>query len=372
MKQDKNNPIEDNQMAATELSALGGKARFSKMSPEERSEFSRRAAAKRWEGHTRTTYKRDRKTGEAERTRDINLPSAAYEGAIQIQEIYISCAVLNTGKRVLTQETFLKAIGRSGKPNRQMESDELPFFLSAANLRPFIDDTLRQELAPTVFNALNWRGKPNYGYDASLLPMVCEVYLKARDAGVLDKRQMHAAKACDLLMRGLARVGIVALVDEATGYQEFRAKDELAHILEAYVQEELRSWTKTFPDEFFRQIYRLQDWEYKPGIARRTPFVGKLINKYVYEQLPPGVLQELQRLNPSNPKGQRKHKHFQHLTADTGYLHLDKHIASVTVLMKASEGKSQFEENFARAFKGDTQMKLPLTVDVPPKEDKEE
>jgi len=57
-------------------------------------------------------------------------------------------------------------------------------------------------------------------------------------------------------------------------------------------------------------------WGYRPGYAKRTPYVGKLINKYVYEQLPPGVLPQLRRLNPVTERGFRRHKHFQFLTAD--------------------------------------------------------
>lgn len=116
--------------------------------------------------------------------------------------------------------------------------------------------------------------------------MVCEVYLDARTEGVLLHNQRVAAQAAEVLIRGLARVGIIALVDEATGYQEVRARQELQKILEAYVAAEFRPWVKTFPDEFFRQIYRLQGWEFRPGTSKRTPMVGKLIKHYIYEQLP--------------------------------------------------------------------------------------
>lgn len=124
------------------------------------------------------------------------------------------------------------------------------------------------------------------------------MYLDARAAGKLNTKQQSVAAAAEVLARGLARVGIIALVDEATGYQEVRARDELRRILEKYVQAEFRPWLKTFPDDFFREIYRLQGWEYKPGTSKRIPYVGKLVNKYVYEQLPDGVLDELCRLNP--------------------------------------------------------------------------
>jgi hypothetical protein len=175
------------------------------------------------------------------------------------------------------------------------------------------------------------------------------------------------AEVADLLIRGFARVGVIALVDEATGYQEERAKDELAKILEAYVQEEYRPWTRMFPEEFFRQIYRVHSWPYKPGNAKRTPFVGHLINKCVYGQLPSGVLEELRRLNPVSESGWRKRKHFQHLTADTGNEHLDRQITSLITLMRISDSRKELEHNFAKAFSRHPvplQQRLALTIDV--------
>ncbi|MGH3305049.1 MAG: P63C domain-containing protein [Streptosporangiaceae bacterium] len=140
------------------------------------------------------------------------------------------------------------------------------------------------------------------GYKAEILPMVCEVYLDAKNAGVPTKNQMAAAAAAEVLIRGPARVGIIALVDEATGYQEVRARRELEKILEMYVQEQFRPSVRTFPDEFFREIYKLHGWEFKPGQTQRTPQVGKIIKHYIYGQLPEGVLAELEQLNPKNQK----------------------------------------------------------------------
>jgi hypothetical protein len=335
-------------MEDTTKQAMGGKARAANLSPVERKEIAAKAAEARW---------------------GVSLPQATHSGELVIGGRKIACAVLQNGKRVLTQETFLTAIGRAAKAKAGTGSlklvDGLPPFLVAENLNPFISDELRQSTTPIVFRTV--KGGRAFGYDAMLLPMVCEVYVNARDEGKLLKGQEHIAAACYLLMKGLARVGIIALVDEATGYQEQRAKDELARILEAYVQEEYRRWTRMFPEEFFRQIYRIHGWPYKPGNAKRTPLVGHLINKYVYGQLPPGVLEELRRLNPVTEAGYRKRKHFQHLTADTGNEHLDRQIMTITTLMRISDTKDELERNIAKAFGKPlpaVQERLPLVVDV--------
>lgn len=232
----------------------------------------------------------------------------------------------------------------------------------ANNLQPFIRDELHEISDPIPYRIAGEAGR-NWGYRAEMLPMVCDVYLEAR-AGKLAPKQRAVAEAAETLVRGLTRVGIVALVDEATGYQEVRARLELQMILEAYVQAELRPWIKTFPDEFFAQIYRLQGWEYRPGTSKRTPYVGKLVNKYVYDQLPPGVLDELQRLNPRNERGNRSHRHHHRfLTADTGHPQLDQQIATVTTLMRISADRQEFEILFERAFPP-PQPRLPLIIEL--------
>ncbi len=120
---------------------------------------------------------------------------------------------------------------------------------------------------------------------------------------------------------------------------------------------------RTFPDDFFREIYRLHGWEFRPGTSKRTPYVGKLIKNYVYGQLPQGVVDELERVNPKNDRGNRPRKHHQHLTADTGNTHLDKQISTVITLMRISRNQEEFEEFFERAFPP-AQPKLPLVIDI--------
>lgn len=314
----------------------GGKARAARLSPAERQAIARRAAAARW--------------GESA------LP-AQYYGELRIGGLTVDCAVTDDGQRLINQQTLLTVLGRSPRAKGGTNGPQL----LAANLRPFISPELDKLLSEPV-SYLTPSGLKARGYPADTLPELCEVYLDARKEDVLLRSQRPAADAAEILIRGLARVGITALIDEATGYQEVRARDELRRILDAYVAAELRPWTKTFPDEFFRQIYRLQGWQYKPGTAKRTPYVGHLINKYIYEQLPKGVLEELQDRNPRNERGYRAHRHHQFLTADTGNQHLDRQISTVTTLMRVASSRVEFEDLFDRAFPPQ-QPKLPLIVD---------
>jgi hypothetical protein len=275
---------------------------------------------------------------------------ALYFNDLKIGDSVFKAAVLEDKTRVLTRATFIRAIGRTGKAKGGRAYDDefkMPVFLTANNLKPFIPDELVENSAPVLFK---YKNTQYIGYRAELLPQVCGVFIDADEADALNKMQEPIAKKCHILLRGLATVGIIALIDEATGYQYDRDRDELNKILEAYISKELIQWTKRFPDEFYKEIFRLHGWEYNPMTVKRPSYVGKLTNKLIYEKLPPGVLVELKNKNPKDDKGRRKHRHHQFLTDDIGNPHLEKQLVAVTTLLKVAPQWSSFKRNFARAF----------------------
>ena len=150
------------------------------------------------------------------------------------------------------------------------------------------------------------------------------------------KQQEHIAEQCEILVRGLARVGIIALVDEATGFQKDRAKDALARILEAFIAKELRPWLKTFPPDFYQEMFRLRGMDYSSDTVQRPRYFGLLTNDMVYDRLAPGVLEQLKRVNPKGEVGRRKHRHFQWLTSNLGYPKLREHLGAVVATMRLS------------------------------------
>ena len=161
--------------------------------------------------------------------------------------------------------------------------------------------------------------------------------LGARDAGVLPVNQEHVAKQADILIRGLAHVGIIALVDEVTGFQRDRTRDALARILEAFIAKELQPWIKTFPSEFYEEMFRLRGLQYPATTVKRPQYFGTLTNNIIYDRLAPGVRKELQQGIPRNEDGRPTKKYFQKLTQNTGYPKLREHLGSVVTLMKLSD-----------------------------------
>jgi P63C domain len=181
-------------------------------------------------------------------------------------------------------------------------------------------------------------------------------YWLTEDVGKLRPNQRIFAEVASLLIRGLAHVGIVALVDEATGYQEVRDKQALQAILDKYLRKELAAWAKRFPDEFYKEMFRLRGWEWLSVSGKRPSIVGTYTNDLVYERLAPGILKELEARNPKGDHGNRKGKHHQLLTDDVGHPALAQHLHAVTGFMRASGTWDQFYRMMNRAFpkKGET------------------
>jgi P63C domain len=320
---------------------LGGTARAERMTPEERSESSRRAAEARW---------------------GSRVVLAPYVGDITLGDRTIDCAVLEDERRVINQTAMNAAFERTGGARRGPGAQGLPL-LSPLNLQPFISPELRKlGASPIPYRRLD--GTRSLGYPAEIVPLLCELYLAARQEGVLTENQQPIAGAAEILLRGLARVAIEALVDEATGYQDVRAKNALAAILEAFIAKELQPWVSTFPEEFYAQIFRLRQLDYPRGTVKRPQYFGNITNDIIYKRMAPGVLAELKRVADRTDSGQPRHKYFQRLTMNAGYPKLREHLGSVVTIMKLSDSWDDFMHKLERLHPrfGDT---LLLPFDEP-------
>jgi len=341
----------------------GGEARAASLSTDRRKAIAKIAADARW---------------------GADLPRATHDGPLQIGDATLIAAVLPNGKRLIVQGTMLMAIGRSRTPKAgtggTVNVDGLPFFLSAEILKPFITEELRLSTTPIFFRLKG--GQRAVGYDALLLPMVCKVYQSLRDSlmrrltkGTAEEAKVaksvyakyeHIIARCDELAHGFSQRGILALVDDATGYQDDRVRQDIDRIIETYVAPSLRPWAQRFPHEFFRQAYRLLGWKYEPGQTKHSPYMGKFINKYVFEALPPGVLDELKARLPKNEKGNRRAKLWQLLTIDTGIPHLDRQLTADVTLMQIADKKEDFEHNWDKLFGKQRQLALSVPKELNP------
>jgi hypothetical protein len=257
---------------------------------------------------------------------------------------------------VLSEHGIANAIlgGRSGASKRRKKSSSedgvpMPIFVAPIQLKPFISsDLIDGPLKPIEYRDGQ---RVMIGYDARILRAVCEIWLRAREGGALQRQQLDKAQRAETLMRALADIGVIALVDEVTGYQKARARDELQRILEAYIAPELLPWAKRFPDSYYEHLHRVRGWPYAPGSNSRNAYIGKLTNALIYEQLPAGVLEELRSRNPRDPVSKRrKRTHHEHLTPDIGHVHLDRQIVAVTTLLSISDTWAEFTRHFSKRF----------------------
>lgn len=323
----------------------GGLARKAALTDEQRKEIASKAAQARWL---------------------VKAEFGAPDKPLRIGDIEIPCYVLEDGRRVLVQGGFLGALGRHPKANVRREGGEeeqIPAILQGKAIRPFISQEILEKSRPIRFQTP--QGARASGYRADLLPDVCEVYLKARDADVLPPNQRHVAKQAEILMRALAHVGIIALVDEATGYQDVRQRDALQALLERYLRKEFAAWAKRFPDEFYKEIFRLRGWAWRGMQVNRPQAVAQYTKNIVWERLAPGILKELEARNPI-VDGRRKAKHHQLLTVDVGHPALAQHLHAVMGLMRASHTWATFMRLLDAAFprRGDT-LQMPFMAEPP-------
>ncbi len=282
-----------------------------------------------------------------------------HTGTLHLGEKEIKCYVLENGQRVISGRSITAALGMKGRGSGVARITNNRLIKLYEDL-PEIADLKHKLENPIVVDG---RGlKDAHCVEGSTLNAICDLYLRARQQGNLatDKEILYAEQA-ELLVRGFAKVGIIALIDEVTGYQEDRARTALEQILDTFLQDHRRVWAKTFDDAFYQEMFRLKGWKYEPWNVKRPGVVGKYTTNIVYERLAPGINEKLQELNPVQDNGQRKHKHFQYLTENEGYQSLKQHLAAVTALMKASHDWSQFMRTLERVFpRFDDSLELPF------------
>jgi hypothetical protein len=280
---------------------------------------------------------------------------------LRIGEIEIPCYVLEGGTRVLSGRGMQTALGLG-----QRHGSLLRGFLGKKNIKPLLSDSLAMALFdPLRFIRPGRGGKVAVGFEATVLADICDVLLRARKEGVLNPKQLLIAEQCEMLTRAFAKVGIIALVDEATGYQEVRDKFALQAILDKFLRKELAAWAKRFPDEFYQEMFRLRNWQWQPLNTKRPRQIGYYTSDLVYQRIAPGLLEELQKKNPKDEHGNRKAKHHQSLTDDVGLPALAQHIYAVMGFMRASTTWDQFYRMMERAYpRLNTTMLLPFPEPV--------
>jgi len=301
--------------------SLGGIARARKLPPEVRKKISQ-----------------DALKAKQEIAKLLKATHGSSDHPLKIGDVKIPCYVLEDGMRVLSQRGLMQGLGVT-RGGRGVGGDKIVSFMETKSILPFVS----RDLSVAINNPIRFRvptGGFAFGYPAVVLADICEAILAARKSGKMLSSQLRIADQCETLVRGFARVGIIALVDEVTGYQSDRSKDALARILEAFVAKELQPYMKTFPTAYYQEIFRLRDLKFNPENPHFRPqYFGMLTNDIVYNRIAPGLREELKK---QSHKEERKAHLHRSLTLDRGHPTLRERLASIVSIMKLSTDYKDF------------------------------
>ena len=281
----------------------------------------------------------------------LKVIAGAPDRPLVIDDIELACYVLEGEIRVLSQRGLADALVVNG-------GGEMPRLVTREWIKPFVGNEITVVVKnPLLFNQPG-RGKPAYGYPATLLIDICKAILLADESGRATSRQRSIVRNARVLLFGLAKTGIVALVDEVTGYQEIREKNALRVLLGRYMSDELQRWSKTFQYEFYEGLFRLKRWDMDP-MSQRPSVVGRYTNDLVYRRLSPALLTELRTRNPViAATGRRKHKHHQWFNPEHGHPELVRRIDDIILLMTAATTWDEFMYTIDRVFPAPNDTKM--------------
>ncbi len=290
----------------------------------------------------------------------IDLPVATHQGQMTIGDLTLDCYVLADGRRVLHKGGMARALGlKSEGGNAFMKT------MQGKGLGSRLPEKLREKIDnPINFKPLN--RDLAHGYEADVLSEVARAIAKADKEGGLTRQQHRLAVQAQILLNAFAKVGVVALIDEATGYQKVRSPDALRLLVQQYVDEEMREWEKEFPDSFYVEINRMygnkQLTQTRSGtvMQNRPQHIANFTRTYIYHPLENGeVLKELDRVNPKvDKKGTRKARFHQHLKLGYGLEKLKRQIQEIQTLVTVSDNIGQFKRLFAKRFLGQQDLGL--------------
>jgi len=257
------------------------------------------------------------------------------EGVIRVGDVMIDCYVLNTKERVVSTPSLHRAFDMKAGGYKTGDR-RIVRFVKTEGMLPYVKPELLNMLENPVSLKTLGKGR-TLAYPAEVVSKLCSAILDAGTNGTLKAQQMHIARQAKVLLDGFATVGVIGLIDEATGYQYVRERNALAEVLEEFVAKEAAVWAKKFPDDFYEELFRLQNIN-----TNEKPWrFGKITNDIIYRRLAPGVLTALEKKNPRDERGNRHQKHHQWLTKEAQDK-LKHHLGRVTGLMMMSKNWKQF------------------------------
>ncbi len=267
-----------------------------------------------------------------------SIPTAKWFGTLTLGEVEVPCYVLSDERRIISRT------GATDVLTEKKGGGNLESYLGVEALKAYLPEDLPGQMIE--FNIPEIVNKTVRGIEAETFLEICRAYIKARDAGAsLTDRQTEIAKRAGMFLAACAKVGLIALIDEATGFQYDRAQDALRFKLKIYLEEEMRKWEKTFPDELWREFGRLTNWT--GAVTQRPKYWGKLVMELVYEYLDKDVADWLRK---NAPKPRHKENYHQWLSSQYGLKKLVEHLWMLVGMASACQTMPELRAKMAEKF----------------------
>jgi hypothetical protein len=324
-----------NEKSSKNHQSLGGRARAESLTKQQRAAIASTAAKAMWE-KKRALQSPDR------------IPLALYQGDLVIGAQSIDCYVLDNQKRVIHKRGMAKALSlKSTGGNAFLKT------MGRKSLGSNLPDSIWEKINnPLIFKPLS--GDPGHGYECTVLIDICVALSEAYRNGKLHPSQAFLGLQAETIIRAAAKLGIVALVDEATGYIADKRKEEYRELFRDFIRDEFRQYKSEFPDQFFDMIYGLYSLPRIKGSKKHPQFFGRFIRRYIYEPLASSNGAILEMLDEKNPvvyvNGGRRYKMFQFLSDVVGMNALRSHIWQVVGIGNSVKTRASFERAFLNAF----------------------
>jgi hypothetical protein len=331
--------------------AKGAIALAKQMTEEERKQRATKAARTRWE----------KRKGKLIAVPEKPLPKALHKGVLDLGfGAEIPCYVLDNGQRVIGRTAYTEALtGIKG-------GGDLEKYLGVSALKPFINmDLLLEGMVRFSLPEVEGLERDVKGLPADLAIEVWRGFVSAMEASVgrqdvkLTHRQLEMAMRASFLLGACAKVGLDALIDEATGYQYDRAADALRVKLKAYLADEMRDWEKTFPDELWQEFGRLTNW--KGTVTQRPKYWGYLVTELVYQYLDADVCRWLKENKPQPQHGRNWH---QWLSDQYGLRRLVQHIYTLIGVAKTCHNMRELRDKMGEMY-GKRPVQLTMYLPAP-------
>jgi hypothetical protein len=315
----------------------GGAARMRKLSKTERAALASKAAKARWKKVPGENASKPYDPIVLS-TENTALPVAKWPGVLLIGDIEIPVYVLDDRRRMVsrTGATTVLTIGKGG--------GNLESYIQVKALEKYMPQNLPDRMIDFVIPEVT--NKSVKGMTAETFLEICGAYVRAWQEGKLESdAQIAIAKRAAMFLTACSKVGLIALIDEATGYQYRRAEEELQLKLRLFLLEEMRKWERTFPNDLWEQFGRLTKW--KGAVHQRPKYWGKLVMELIYEYLDPDVAQWLRENAPAPKHGQNYH---QWLTSQFGLKKLIEHIWKVIGVASTCENMDELQYKMEQLY----------------------